>query len=126
MRYELNAEIERSKSLASKSVRRNQPPGSGSRGRSRPGGMFGADEPKNTAVIKFYEDITNLLIPGLRFEPGRYLDAEETCFTCIYTYMDLERNEEAEKGIEKSTFRVFIFITWGTDYFFRQLPSLLS
>jgi hypothetical protein len=66
--------------------------------------MLGADEPKNTAVIKFYEDLTNLLVPGLRFEPGKYLNQEETCFTCIYTYMDLERNEEAGKGLEKSMF----------------------
>lgn len=102
MRYELNAEIERSKSLLSRSQ-----PGSAPRSHPRPGGgggvIFGADEPKNTAVIKFYEDLTNLLVPGLRFEPGKYLGLDETCFTCIYTHMDLH-SEDAEPGLDKSMY----------------------
>lgn len=102
-RYELNAEIERSKALASKSVR-TQPPGSATRGRVRGGGIFGADDPKNAAVIQFYEDLTNLLVPNLKFEPGKYLGLDESCFTCIYTYMDLNKTEDdtSERGAEKS------------------------
>jgi hypothetical protein len=104
-RYELNAEIERSKALASKAVR-TQPPGSATRGRVRGGGIFGTDDPKNAAVIQFYEDLTNLLVPNLKFEPGKYLGLDEMCFTCIYTYMDLDKiqNEEGDRGQEKSKF----------------------
>lgn len=112
VRYELNAEIERSKTLASKAIR-SQPPGSGSRGRIRGGGgILGADDPRNAAVIKFYEDLTNLLVPNLKFEPGKYLGLEETCFTCIYTYMDLTKthNDESERGEEKSKFLCIGFL----------------
>ena len=105
VRYELNAEIERSKVLASKAIRA-QPPGSGTRGRVRGGGIFGADDPKNAAVIQFYEDLTNLLVPSLKFEPGKYLGLDEMCFTCIYTYMDLSKiqNDKGDRGREKSEF----------------------
>ena len=104
-RYELNAEIERSKTLASKNAR-TQPPGSATRGRVRGGGIFGTDDPKNAAVIQFYEDLTNLLVPNLKFEPGKYLGLEESSFTCIYTYMDLNKMQggDGEGASEKSKF----------------------
>lgn len=66
--------------------------------------MLGSDELKNTAVVKFYEDLTNLLVPKVKIEPGKYLGLEETCFTCVYTYMDLAKlqNDEVDPAKGKS------------------------
>ncbi|KZP21206.1 hypothetical protein FIBSPDRAFT_953935 [Athelia psychrophila] len=92
LRFELAAEIERSKALVVK-----QPPGSATRGggaRPRGGGIFGTDEPKNAAVIQLYEDLTNLLVPNMRFETGKYLDLDDKCFTCVYTYVDQTGNDQ--------------------------------
>jgi len=66
--------------------------------------ILGADDPRTAAVVQFYEDLTNLLVPNLKFEPGKYLGLDEKCFTCIYTYVDLAKiqNDEGERGREKS------------------------
>lgn len=68
--------------------------------------VFGSDEPKLTAVINFYEDLTNLLLPKVKIEPGKYMGLEETCYTCVYTYMDLNKlqNDEVEPAKGKSKF----------------------
>lgn len=114
LRFELAAEIERSKALVVK-----QPPGSATRGggaRPRGGGIFGTDEPKNAAVIQLYEDLTNLLVPNMRFETGKYLDLDDKCFTCVYTYVDQTGNDQG--AMEQSThlsFREFhsIIDSWA-------------
>jgi hypothetical protein len=111
IRYELDAEIERSKVLASK-AHRGPTPGSATRGRIRGGGILGADDPRTAAVVQFYEDLTNLLVPNLKFEPGKYLGLDEKCFTCIYTYVDLAKiqNDEGERGREKSKCEIKPFL----------------
>lgn len=63
--------------------------------------MFGTDEPKNAAVIQLYEDLTNLLIPNMRFESGRYLDLEDRCYTCVYTYVD-QAAQDGPAAVEQS------------------------
>jgi len=83
LKLELHQEIERGKSIAIKVVRA---PPSASRGRN--GVLLGSDDPKHTEVIKFYEDLTNLLVPAIKMQAGKYLDLEEWIFTCIYTYSD--------------------------------------
>ncbi|KAF8891217.1 hypothetical protein BD779DRAFT_1670860 [Infundibulicybe gibba] len=95
LQQELKMEIERGKSLASKSSR--VPPGSTTRG--RPGqSVLGPDDPKHVQVIKFYEDLTNLLVPSMKVQPGKYLGIDDWSLTCIFTFVD----EESEKVYKKS------------------------
>ena len=97
LRYDLEEEIKRSKALA---ANQRQPPGSALR-RPVATNVFGSDEPKLTAVINFYEDLTNLLVPRVKIEPGKYMGLEETCYTCVYTYMDLDKLQNDEVGPAK-------------------------
>ncbi|KAK1217407.1 hypothetical protein PQX77_019947 [Marasmius sp. AFHP31] len=60
-----------------------KPPGSAQRGRGNP---LGSDDPKHTEVIKFYEDITNLLIPHMKVQPGNH-GKDDWVLTCIYSYV---------------------------------------
>ncbi|EGO21082.1 hypothetical protein SERLADRAFT_441471 [Serpula lacrymans var. lacrymans S7.9] len=107
-RLELEAEIDRSKELLAK-VSRNPPPSASRVPARRP---LGADDPKHVEVIKFYEDLTNLLVPSLKFEPNQYYTSEDdTTFTCVYTYVspeDIPKNtpEWREKSIS-FTLRIF-------------------
>ncbi|KAK0483876.1 hypothetical protein IW261DRAFT_985574 [Armillaria novae-zelandiae] len=85
LRVELQAEIDRANNLA-KDPRR--PPGSAQRN-NRGQTVLGAQEPKHGATIKFYEDVTNLLITNVRNEKCSKRDKEEDwILTCIYTYVD--------------------------------------
>jgi hypothetical protein len=95
-RSELKAEIERSQFLASNSSRKTP---AASQGRAQ-GTILGSDNPKNTEVIKLYEDLTNLLVPILRFSAGKYFHLNEANFTCIYTLAP--RNEDEGKGKSKA------------------------
>jgi len=94
MKYELNAEIERSKGLVAKSLR--NPP---SALRSRPGG---ADDPKHAEVIRFYEDLTNLLVCNMRLQKGRYFNLDDWILSCIYTYTDTD--DDTPSASRKSEF----------------------
>ncbi|KAJ7582991.1 hypothetical protein C8J56DRAFT_956245 [Mycena floridula] len=47
---------------------------------------LGTDEPKNTEVIKFYEDLTNLLVPNVKQHTSAYLGLDEWTLTCVYTH----------------------------------------
>ncbi|ESK88053.1 hypothetical protein Moror_10794 [Moniliophthora roreri MCA 2997] len=87
LRYELKLERENAQKF------NHRPPGSAQRGR---GGVLGTDDPKNAEVIKFYEDITNLLVPSMKPKPGRYLNTEDWNLTCVYTYV-------GEDGMENDT-----------------------
>jgi hypothetical protein len=48
--------------------------------------ILGSDSPKHAEVIKLYEDLTNFLVPNLKFTPGKHGNLDETLCTCIYTY----------------------------------------
>ncbi|KAG6889815.1 hypothetical protein C0995_014292 [Termitomyces sp. Mi166 len=82
LRSDLSAEIERSATLATKA---NRVPPSASRGGGRPAS---SDDPKHVEVVRFYEDVTNLLITRMKAIPGRYLGLDEWVLTCIYTFFD--------------------------------------
>ncbi|PFH54148.1 hypothetical protein AMATHDRAFT_135780 [Amanita thiersii Skay4041] len=82
-RFELNVEIERSKTLADKSAVR----GLQAAPRSRTGAA-GLEDSKNVKVIRFYEDITNLLVTNMRHQAGQRPGQDEWTFTCIYTYSE--------------------------------------
>lgn len=99
LRYELNAEIERSKALVSKPPR-IQPPGSASKGYPRAHGILGGDDPKIAAVTQFYEDLTNLLIPNVKFEPGKYMNLDEKTFTCVYSFANLDDTDDMREKSE--------------------------
>lgn len=92
--YELNAEIERSKALAAKSSR--NPP---SVPRGRPGG---ADDPKHTEVIRFYEDLTNLLVCNMKLQKGKHFSLDEWILSCVYTYTDTD--DDAPSTTKSLTF----------------------
>lgn len=94
LKLELHQEIERGRSIANKVARA---PPSASRGRN--GGLLGSDDPKHTEVIKVYEDLTNLLVPAIKMQAGKYLDLDEWIFTCIYTYSDLHGPPNESKSL---------------------------
>ncbi|TFK54704.1 hypothetical protein OE88DRAFT_1653157 [Heliocybe sulcata] len=76
---ELKAEIERSKTLAQRG------------GPSAPNGRTkGAKQeftPAQTRAVRFYEDLTNLLVTKHSLEPSPVPGLpDESCFTCIYTH----------------------------------------
>ncbi|KAG5654124.1 hypothetical protein H0H81_007176 [Sphagnurus paluster] len=77
-RFELNAEIERSKTLMAKALTR--PPSA-----VRSGRAGGVDDPRHAEILKFYEDLTNLLVPTMKSHPGKYLGLDEWSLSCVYT-----------------------------------------
>ena len=80
-RKELDAEIERSKSLASRA------PGPVASRSTKPT----SSEVRNTPVIKLYEDMTNILITNVKVEKSPdWPDVDEESLTCIYTYSNPE------------------------------------
>ncbi|KAJ2933788.1 hypothetical protein H1R20_g3298, partial [Candolleomyces eurysporus] len=79
LRFELKTEIDRSQQLA-KNPR--TAPGSA----TRAGAILKGDDPKHSKVITLYEDLTSILVPGVKFSPGK--EGEEWIFTCIYTWKD--------------------------------------
>ncbi|KAF8643831.1 hypothetical protein AX16_008848 [Volvariella volvacea WC 439] len=74
LQAELNAEMERARVLAAKVPKNSQ------RG-------F-VDDPKQTQLIKFYEDLTNLLVTGLKYQKLTQDPNEKECwvFHCVYSY----------------------------------------
>ncbi|EAU88775.2 hypothetical protein CC1G_01148 [Coprinopsis cinerea okayama7 len=80
IRFELKTEIERGKTLAARpaapsSVNRNGPMASGT------------NEVQSTKVIRLYEDLTNVLISGVKCAKNTY-GAEDWTFNCVYTHTD--------------------------------------
>lgn len=95
LRSELNLEIERSKTLASKAPRN---PGSAQRGRAGLSVLSPDQDPKISEVIRFYEDMTNLLIVNVKPQPAQYLKLEEWAFTCVYTYVDVDGADDTRQS----------------------------
>jgi hypothetical protein len=94
--YELNLEIERSKELAIK-VSRKAPAAA----RDRPGG---ADDPKHAEVIRFYEDLTNLLVCSMKLQKANRFNLDEWVLSCIYSY---EAN--SDPNVKKSVY-IILFV----------------
>ncbi|KAM6500328.1 hypothetical protein JOM56_003342 [Amanita muscaria] len=89
LRMELKAEIERSKTLADKSLRTPQ-----ATIRNRPGGAF--EDPKNAQVIRFYEDLTNVLVTSMKHGSG---PEDEWILKCVYTFSDDGLADETQKSV---------------------------
>lgn len=77
---ERDAEVERSKELLSRAAPKGTP---NTRSHSRR--PFGMDDPKTAEVIKFYEEMSNLLVTNVKFENGRYSEEPDVIFYCIYS-----------------------------------------
>ncbi|KAI1791670.1 hypothetical protein LXA43DRAFT_1074118 [Ganoderma leucocontextum] len=83
---ELNAEIERSKQLASR-------PGSVPYAVTPNGPKAARGEPSNLPVIKLYEDMTNVLITHVAKEPSAdWPGIDEDVISCVYSYNNAEQN----------------------------------
>ena len=83
---ELNAEIERSKQLASR-------PGSVPHAVTPNGPKAARGEPSNLPVIKLYEDMTNVLITHVTKEPSAdWPGIDEDVISCVYSYNNAEQN----------------------------------
>jgi hypothetical protein len=87
LRIELQAEIERGKTMASKLQR--LPPASAAAARPRTvNGLSSTDDLKLGEIIKFYEDLTNLIVPNMKLQKGKYLGTDEWFLNCVYSYVD--------------------------------------
>jgi hypothetical protein len=107
LRYELQAEIERGKSLSSQ----KQPD---SASRARRGRVLNQNEdPKMAEVVRFYEDLTNLLVTDIKPQPARYLQLEDWLLTCVYSHRDVvaTRSSPAKSvfSFDNSTFSALTF-----------------
>lgn len=108
LRFELSMEIERSKELLEKASQK--PPDSVHRPYG--GRVIGpSDDPKMTEVVRFYEDLTNLLVTDVKPQPARYLHVEDWLLTCIYSYRDVVSQKVPSKSAFLSAFLVyFLFL----------------
>ena len=96
LRYELNMEIERSKELLEKASQKLPD----SVPRSRGGRIVGqSEDPKMAEVVRFYEDLTNLLVTDVKPQPARYLHFEDWLLTCVYSYRDVVSKEVPSKSV---------------------------
>jgi hypothetical protein len=60
-------------------------------GASRPrtvNGLSSTDHPKLGEIIKFYEDLTNLIVPNMKMQKGKYFATDEWILNCVYSYVD--------------------------------------
>ncbi|KAF5380867.1 hypothetical protein D9615_004147 [Tricholomella constricta] len=95
LRFELKAEIDRSAALA-KSTRAPSMMRSG-----RPGGV---EDPRHAEVLRFYEDLTNLLVPHMKTQPGEYFGLEDWVLSCIYTFNDDDAPDQANAAKKSLNF----------------------
>ena len=98
---ERDAEITRSKELLSRAGSK----AASMTSRSNQHRQYGSDDRKLIEVIKFYENMTSLLVTNVKFEDIPGLDEQEIIFHCIYTYYEMTRRDddiEGERLNEKS------------------------
>ncbi|KAJ6630578.1 hypothetical protein B0H10DRAFT_835499 [Mycena sp. CBHHK59/15] len=91
LQYEIKTERENSQKAA-----RNPP--SALRGRG-PHALLGSDDPKHSELVRFYEDVTNLLVTDIKMQAPKYFNLEEWSFTCVYTYTDKSGSEESKRSL---------------------------
>lgn len=63
-----------------------------------PNGVLGSDDPKHSELVRFYEDVTNLLVTDIKMQEPRYFNLDEWSFTCIYTYADKTGSETSRRS----------------------------
>ena len=63
------------------------PPASVSRPRTV-NGLSSTDDLKLGEIIKFYEDLTNLIVPNMKLQKGKFFGTDEWILNCVYSYVD--------------------------------------
>ena len=63
------------------------PPASAPRPRTV-NGLSSTDDLRVGEIIKFYEDLTNLIVPNMKLQKGKYLSTDEWILNCVYSYVD--------------------------------------
>jgi hypothetical protein len=90
LRIELQEEIERGKTMASKLQR--LPPASAAASRPRTlNGLSSTDDLRVGEIIKFYEDLTNLIVPNMKLQNGKFFGTDEWILNCVYSYVNMPR-----------------------------------
>ena len=59
------------------------------------GNILGNDEPKQTTVHKFYEDVTNIIVPNVKHQEPRYPGLDEWVLNCVYVHETETTNRSA-------------------------------
>ena len=65
------------------------------------------DDVKNAVVVRFYEDLTNLLVVSLRFANNSQ-GKEESILKCVYSYRDVLHPEQLAKSLYHFPFVPFL------------------
>ena len=89
------------------------PPASSSRPRTV---ISSTDDLKVGEIIKFYEDLTNLIVPNMKLQKGKYLGTDEWNLNCVYSYVD--DGAQSQKPMDSKSEFFFCCI----NYFFLK-PS---
>ncbi|KAJ7286079.1 hypothetical protein C8J57DRAFT_1286666 [Mycena rebaudengoi] len=94
LKYEIKMERENSQKAA-------RTPGSAVRVRAAkgPNAVLGSDDPKHSELVRFYEDVTNLLVTDIKIQEPKFFNLDEWNFTCIYTYSDKTGSEESKRSL---------------------------
>ncbi|KAJ3506150.1 hypothetical protein NLJ89_g7022 [Agrocybe chaxingu] len=96
LRVELQLEVERANALAAKAQQRPPPTAA----RPRAGGILpSSEDPKIGEVVRFYEDLTNLLVPNMKLQPGKHLGLDEWSLNCLYTHRDVANKDVPTKSL---------------------------
>lgn len=74
-------------------------------------GLSSTDDLKLGEIIKFYEDLTNLIVPNMKLQKGKYLATDEWILNCVYSYVD-----EGAKNHSRSEFFSFPFFCLKTCF----------
>ena len=78
------------------------PPASAASSRPRTvNGLSSTDELKVGEIIKFYEDVTNLIVPNMKIQRGKFLGTDEWILNCVYSYVD-EDTKNQKPGDSRS------------------------
>ena len=78
--------------MASK-IQRLPPASAASRPRTV-NGVSSTDDLKVGEIIKFYEDLTNLIVPNMKLQKGKYLGTDEWILNCVYSYVDEDAKDQ--------------------------------
>ena len=85
------------------------PPASVSRPRTV-NGLSSTDDLKVGEIIKFYEDLTNLIVPNMKSQKGKYLGTDEWILNCVYSYVDDDTQSQKPVDSRSECCTLFCFV----------------
>ncbi|KDR73573.1 hypothetical protein GALMADRAFT_228017 [Galerina marginata CBS 339.88] len=94
-KLELKEEIGRGRTLLAQQQRQSAP---SSRSRTGWNTLGSSSDPKYGIIIAFYEDLTNVIVPTMKNQPGKYLDKDEWALSCCYTHKDVVNKDAGSTG----------------------------